>query len=110
MVLAGKKILVTGGTGFIGSHLVKKLCDQKAIIIVPYQSLNPKSYFLTEKLDKKVILIHKDIKNFRRTLDIITKYEIDFVFHLAAQAIVQTAFYNPLETYETNVIGTTNIL
>lgn len=110
MVLADKNVLVTGGTGFIGSHLVEKLVSQKCNIIVPYQSLNPKSYFTNLRLDKKVILVHKDLKNFRRTLDVITKYEINIIFHLAAQAIVPTAYHNPLETLETNIMGTANVL
>ena len=110
MGLAGKNILVTGGTGFIGSHLVKQLITEKANIIVPYQSLNPKSYFYSEDLNKHLILVQKDLKNFKRTIDIVTKYEIDFIFHLAAQSIVPTGYYNPLETFETNIIGTANVL
>ena len=110
MGLAGKNILVTGGTGFIGSHLVKQLIWEKANIIVPYQSLNPKSYFYSENLNKHLILVQKDLKNFKRTIDIVTKYEIDFIFHLAAQSIVPTGYYNPLETFETNIIGTANVL
>lgn len=110
MGLAGKNILVTGGTGFIGSHLVASLIEKKCNVIVPYQSLNPKSYFFEQKLDDKVILVQKDLKNFRRTIDIVTKYEIDFIYHLAAQAIVTTAYYNPVETFETNIMGTVNIL
>src|SRR3989338_2334077 len=110
MGLAGKNILVTGGTGFIGSHLVKQLIWEKANIIVPYQSLNPKSYFYSENLNKHLILVQKYLKNFKRTIDIVTKYEIDFIFHLAAQSIVPTAYYNPLETFETNIMGTANVL
>lgn len=110
MALTGKNILVTGGTGFIGSHLVERLIEKKCHLIVPYQSLNPGSYFLSQKLDKHVILVSGDIKNFKRTLDVISRYEIDLIFHLAAQAIVPTAYYNPLETFETNIIGTANIL
>lgn len=110
MGLAGKNILVTGGTGFIGSHLVEKLIALKCHVIVSYQSLNPKSYFARQGLARYVILVQKDLKNFKRTLDIVTKYEIDFIFHLAAQSIVPTAYYNPLETFETNIIGTANIL
>lgn len=107
---SNKNILVTGGTGFIGSHLVERLLAQKCNLIVPYQSLNPKSYFGSQRFARKVVLVQKDIKNFKRTLDIVTKYEIDFIFHLAAQATVPTAYYNPLETLETNIIGTANIL
>lgn len=108
--LNNRNVLVTGGAGFIGSHLVERLINLNANVIVPYQSLNPKSYFASHRLDKKVILVHKDIKNFRRTLDVITKYEVDIIFHLAAQAIVPTAYYNPLETLETNIMGTANVL
>lgn len=110
MGLAGKNVLVTGGTGFIGSHLVAHLVEKKCNVIVPYQSLNPKSLFFEQKLNDKTILVQKDLKNFRRTFDIVTKYEIDFIFHLAAQAIVTTAYHNPVETFETNIMGTVNIL
>lgn len=105
-----KNILVTGGTGFIGSHLAEKLVGGKANVIVPYQSLNPKSYFFSQALDKRVTLVNCDIKNFRRTLEIVTKYEIDLIFHLAACTIVTVAYDNPLEAFETNVMGTVNTL
>lgn len=110
MGLAGKNILVTGGTGFIGSHLVENLLEKKCNLIVPYQSLNPRSYFLNQGLNKKVTLVQIDLKNFKRTFDVITKYEIDLIFHLAAQAIVPIAYHNPLETLDTNIMGTANIL
>jgi len=110
MVLTGKNILVTGGTGFIGSHLVERLIAEGSNVIVPYQSHNPKSYFFRTKLDKSVILVQKDLKNFKRTSDVITKYEIDCIFHLAAQSIVPIAYYNPLEALETNIMGTANVL
>jgi len=110
MVLVGKNILVTGGTGFIGSHLVERLIAEGSNVVVPYQSLNPKSYFFRTKLDKSVVLVQKDLKNFKRTSDVITKYEIDYIFHLAAQSIVPTAYYNPLEALETNIMGTANVL
>jgi len=108
--IKSRNVLVTGGTGFIGSHLVENLLSEKCNIIVPYQSLNPKSYFFSQNLDKKIILVHKDIKNYKRTFDVVTKYEIDFIFHLAAQSIVPTASHNPLETLETNFMGTANVL
>lgn len=110
MGLKNKNILVTGGTGFIGSHLVENLLKENSNIVVPYQEINPSSYFYKQKLNEKTILVSLDLKNFKRILDIITKYEIDFVFHLGAQAIVTTAYHNPLETFETNIIGTANIL
>lgn len=108
--LKDKRILVTGGTGFVGSHLVETLVKLGATVIVPYRSLDPRSYFSLKKLDKKVIMAVCDLKDFCRVCDIVTKYEVDYIFHLASQAIVTTAFQNPLETLETNIMGTARLL
>lgn len=108
--LTGRKILVTGGTGFVGSHLVEKLVNAGAHVVVPHRSIDPSSYFVTQKMNTKVILVSGDLKDGRRVSDIVTKYEIQDIFHLGAQAIVDTAYYNPVETIETNVMGTTHIL
>ena len=110
MALAGKNILVTGGCGFIGSHLVEKLLILGANVIVTNQDINPNSYFFKNSLNRKSVLVQVDVKDFKRTLDVISKYEIVYVFHLAAQSIVSTAFINPLETFESNIMGTVNIL
>ncbi|HUD19807.1 MAG TPA: SDR family NAD(P)-dependent oxidoreductase [Patescibacteria group bacterium] len=106
----GRRILVTGGTGFVGSHLVEELVKRGARVVVPYRSLDPQSYFVTRGLEKKVILANGDVTDRRRIADIVTKYEIEDIFHLAAQPIVDTAYYNPVETITTNVLGTTHIL
>lgn len=108
--IKGKNILVTGGTGFVGSHLVKALIQKGAYVIVPFRSLDPRSYFATEKLEKKVILAVCDIKDKTRVFDVVSKYKIEVIFHLAAQAIVPTAYENPVVTIESNVMGTTYIL
>src|SRR3989344_4960488 len=110
MALKGKQVLVTGGTGFIGSHLVEHLVGLGGNVIVPYQSSDPKSYFKDRKLDKKVILANCDLKNFQRVFEIVCKYEIDYIFHLAAQPIVTVAYYNPKGTFDNNILGTVNIL
>jgi CDP-glucose 4,6-dehydratase len=108
--LTGKNILVTGGTGFVGSHLVKALVARRATVFVPFRSLDPRSYFATERLSNKAVLVSCDLKDRDRIFDIVTKYRIDYIFHLAAQALVQTAYENPVETIESNVMGTTYIL
>ncbi len=108
--LADKTILVTGGTGFVGSHLVEKLCASGARVVVPYRSVDPKSYFAIQKLQTKAVMTIADLKNYTRVLDIVTKYEITHIFHLAAQPIVTTAYINPLETMASNVMGTAHIL
>lgn len=109
--IKGLNILVTGATGFIGSHLAERLLAEKPEnIVCIYRENNPKSYFQTKKISEKVTLASCDIKDFRRILDVMTKYEIDIVFHLAAQAIVGIAYRNPKETLESNILGTANIL
>jgi CDP-glucose 4,6-dehydratase len=103
-------ILVTGGTGFVGAHLVEALVKQGNRVIVTQRAADPASYFFQKKLDKKVVLAICDISDFERVKNVITRYEVDTICHLGAQAIVTTALSNPREAIETNVMGTVNIL
>ncbi len=105
-----KNVLVTGAGGFKGSHLVEELINSSANIISLMRSLDPKSYFSIRGLDKKSTVVFGDLKDYRKLADILSKYEITTIFHLGAQPIVTTALVNPLETLETNIIGTVNIL
>lgn len=105
-----KNVLVTGGTGLVGSHIVEELINLNANIIVPYIELNPKSYFLTKGFDKKVTLVPCDIKDKEKVFDLISKYEIEIILHLAAQPIVTIGLVNPYETLHTNIMGTVNVL
>jgi CDP-glucose 4,6-dehydratase len=103
-------ILVTGGTGFVGSHLIEELAATHSRIIVPFRSLDPHSYFAQKQLDKKVVMAIGDCKDRMRMADIISKYEIETIIHLGAQPIVATAYTNPSETLETNIMGTVHVL
>ncbi|MBI5079284.1 GDP-mannose 4,6-dehydratase [Candidatus Wolfebacteria bacterium] len=108
--LQGKNILITGATGLVGGHLAEKLVEMGANAHITYRSFNPKSYFAGKKLNEKVISAVCDIKDFNRVFDIITKYEIEYIFHVAAQPIVSAAYINPRETLDINIMGTVNIL
>jgi len=108
--LAGKTILVTGGAGFIGGHLVEELLKGGASLIVIDIELNPRSNFILNKLDKKVELELVDIRDREKVLKVFTKYNPDYVFHLAAEPIVKEAYTNPHKTFETNIMGTVNVL
>ena len=55
-------------------------------------------------------MVNADVTDFDKIFDVITKFNIEYIFHLAAQAIVETAYYNPRRAIEVNVMGTTNIL
>jgi CDP-glucose 4,6-dehydratase len=105
-----KNVLVTGAGGFKGSHLVEQLSKTKANIISLIRDYDPNSYFETENLGKKSITVIGDLKDYRKIADILSKYEITTIFHLGAQPIVTTALQNPIETLESNIMGTVNIL
>jgi CDP-glucose 4,6-dehydratase len=106
----GKNVLVTGATGLVGGHITERLIEQGANVFITCRSNNPKSYFSEKKLSQKVVSANCDIKDYNRVFDIISKYEIEYVFHVAAQPIVPTAFINPREALEVNIMGTVNIL
>ena len=110
MDFAHKTVFVTGGTGFIGSHLVHELLKRKARVIVLKRAEDPASFFYGEQLDKLCVVVNGDLKDAKRIQDIITKYHVEYVFHLGAQPIVTTALHHPVETLETNINGTINVL
>jgi len=105
-----KNVLVTGAGGFKGSHLVERLSETNANIVSLIRSWDPKSYFEDKELSKKSTVVIGDLKDYRKIADILSKYEITSVFHLGAQPIVTTALINPLETLESNIMGTVHIL
>jgi len=100
-----KNVLVTGGAGFIGSHLVDKLIEEGHNVSI----LDNLSSGKEENINPKAKFYKMDIQD-PEIIDIFDKEKFDTVFHLAAQAIVDTAYENPLETIKTNIIGTANIL
>ena len=105
-----KKVFITGANGFLGSHLTKKLIDSGNRPFVLVYEQNPGSIFDQEKLGEKSRVIEGDVRDFQLIEKILKENKIDSVFHLAAQAIVDQAAKNPIQTFETNVRGTWNIL
>lgn len=107
----GKKVLVTGHTGFKGAWLVQWLLMLGADVI-GYALEDTDNTKLFEELDLKNQLLHYpyDINNIELLKSVFEKHQPEIVFHLAAQAIVKTSYENPLETFQTNVIGTVNVL
>lgn len=103
-------MFVTGCTGLLGSCLVKELIDQGANVTGLVRDTVPKSNLYQGEQVKQMNIVHGALED----LDVIERalgeYEIDTVFHLAAQAIVGVANRNPISTFEANILGTWNIL
>ncbi len=109
--LIHQNILVTGGEGLVGSHLVEALLLKKpGKLVVLSRDRDPQSYFAGSGLENKVICAYGDLKDKERICDIVTAYEINYIFHIGAQAIVHTAFVNPYETLASNIMGTIHVL
>lgn len=106
-----EKILVTGGTGFIGSHLLETLNTKKKYkIFTTYLSIDKKSYFKTTQMDKKVNAIKIDLSQTLKTNRVLSKIKPDIIIHLAAEAIVEECLKNPHQAFMSNILGTVNIL
>lgn len=107
----GKKVLITGHTGFKGSWLSIWLHMLGANIIGV--ALDPKDEFDNFNLSNVssfVKDIRLDIRDKKGLLNLFKKEQVEMVFHLAAQPLVLESYKNPLETFESNTLGTANIL
>lgn len=107
----GKKVFVTGHTGFKGSWLCKVLANAGAE--VTGYSLNPPttpSLFEIADIQNDINSVIGDIRDLSTLKDAFDKAQPEIVLHLAAQPIVRDSYKMPVYTYETNVMGTVNIL
>lgn len=99
------KALVTGGSGFIGSHIVDALVDREydVVVIDDESSIANNEFFHNEK----ATYVKQSICNpHTKTI----YHEVDYVFHLAAHSRIQPALENPIECVQTNVLGTATVL
>ena len=110
-VYKGKKVLVTGHTGFKGSWLSVWLLKLGANVVGVAKDIpTHPSMFEALGLEQKIKHYQADIRDLARMTRIISEEKPDFVFHLAAQAIVSTSYKDPIETISSNVMGTANVL
>lgn len=106
-----KKVLITGQTGFKGSWLTKILLNFGAKIsgIALKPNTDPNLFTLFQ-LKKDIRNYFCDIRNFIQVKEIISKEKPEIVLHLAAQPLVRDSYDDPLYTFQTNIIGTVNVL
>ncbi|HNC07700.1 MAG TPA: GDP-mannose 4,6-dehydratase [Anaerolineales bacterium] len=101
---------VTGGTGLVGSWLVRRLVEAGADVVCLVRDWVPQSELVRSSNIDKVKVVRGDIRDRDLMERILGEFEIDTVFHLAAQTIVTIANRNPVSTFESNIAGTWNIL
>ncbi len=107
----GKRVLVTGHTGFKGSWLCRILLDLGAEVTgYALKAPTEPSLFALMGLEKRMRSVIGDIRDLDRLKEVFKETQPEIVLHLAAQPIVRESYKNPVYTYETNVMGTVNIL
>ena len=108
----GKKVLVTGHTGFKGSWLSIWLHELGAEVIgVSLDPFSERDNFVLSGIGAKIKAdIRADIRDGQKMKEIFAEHKPEIVFHLAAQPLVRLSYKKPVETYETNVMGTIHIL
>lgn len=107
----GKRVLITGHTGFKGSWLCRMLVGVGAVV-TGYAKKPPTepSLFEIAGIAQDIHSVTGDIRDYKSLMAVFEKAQPEIVLHLAAQPIVRDSYKNPVYTYETNVMGTVNIL
>lgn len=105
-----RAVFITGASGLLGSWLTQSLIEKGARVVALVRDWVPESALLSSDAAQKITIVRGDINDGELLKRALGEYEIETVFHLAAQAIVGTAKTNPQSTFETNVAGTWNVL
>lgn len=106
----GRKVFVTGASGLLGSWTVDALVARGAEVVVLLRDWVPASRLVAEGTLSRVTAVRGDLTDGGLLIRSLNEYEIDTVFHLGAQTIVGTAARSPVSTFESNILGTWNLL
>jgi len=101
-----RSVFVTGATGLLGSWLTRKLTDLGADVVVLIRDWVPESLLFAERLDQEPTVVRGDLTDLELVERVLNEYEVETVFHAAAQTIVGTANRSPISTFESNIRGT----
>ena len=105
-----RSVLVTGGTGLLGSWLVSNLIEAGAQVVCLVRDWVPQSELVRSRRIEQVNTVRGDVSDRDLIERALGEYEVEVVFHLAAQTIVGIANRNPVSTFSTNIGGTWNVL
>jgi len=111
--LKNKRVLITGVSGFVGSHMAKYLLNQGAdafgLVMRKADGSLPKN-LKYQGIERQVKLLEGDIRDISSIASALDQAKPDVVFHLAAQSFIPRSFSHPWETMEVNLLGTVNLL
>lgn len=108
---AGRRVMLTGHTGFKGSWLVCLLKEIGAEVLgYALPAEQPASHFAALGLSKSIRHVEADVRDGAKLAETMMAFQPEFVFHLAAQALVRPSYADPKATFETNVMGSVNLL
>jgi CDP-glucose 4,6-dehydratase len=105
-----RSVLVTGGTGLLGSWLVSQLLEAGSQVVCLVRDWVPQSELVRSRRIEQVNTVRGDVADRDLIERVLGEYEVEVVFHLAAQTIVGIANRNPVSTFSTNIGGTWNLL
>src|SRR5215470_876143 len=103
-----RRVLVTGVTGFAGSHLVDYMLDRKDCEIFGIHRWRSRTENI-EHFQNQITLVECDLRDASSTRDTLESIRPDWIFHLAAQSYVPTSWIAPTESLTTNVLGQVNL-
>jgi CDP-glucose 4,6-dehydratase len=105
-----RSAFVTGATGFVGAHIARNLVEQGARVVCLQRDETPINSLDLFDLRRRVTVVNGAVEDFALIERALNEYEIESVFHLAAQALVGAANRSPLSTFESNIRGTYSLL
>ncbi len=105
-----RRVLVTGATGIVGSHLCKALLDRGAYVVAFVRDDDPRSLLYSAGLVRRCSVVRGELQRIEDCTRAINSHDAEVVFHLGAQTLVGTGLRDPLETFESNLRGSYNLL
>src|ERR1700682_2258843 len=105
-----RPVRAPGATALVGNGLIRRLVEAKAEVVCLVRDWVPQSELVRSGLIERVRVVRGDVRDQSLMERALGEYEIDTVFHLAAQTIVTIANRNPVSTFETNIGGTWSLL
>jgi CDP-glucose 4,6-dehydratase len=106
----GRRVLVTGATGIVGSWLCDELIGKKACVVAFVRDDDPPSRFYSEEIWRHCSIVRGRLEDIPDVTRAMNEHEVEVTFHLGAQTTVGAALRDPLATFESNIRGTYNVL